>query len=117
MDPVNRTVPDDGFVLCYDCGGSGCSICKHTGQVESRTDGAAHRARGTQLAKDLLEGMDAPEDPARIAQHAEHDRRNAELLEVYYVRTGQQPPTARTTAEMEFGMRLEPCPRCGSREF
>lgn len=78
--------------------------------------GGAHYVRGTQLAKDLLEGMDAPVDPARIAQNEEHERRNAELLEVYYVRSGQQPPTARTAAEMEIAMRLVPCERCASRE-
>lgn len=146
MPPVNRTVPDDGYVLCTDCDGSGlcmvcggkgnvggkqcnlcfggkkCRLCGGSGQLRREDDGdrakagGAHYVRGTQLAKDLLEGMDAPDDPARIAQNEEHERRNAELLEVYYVRSGQQPPTARTTAEMELAMRLVPCERCASRE-
>lgn len=61
MDPVNRQTPDPGYVLCYDCGGSGicvecdghatiedgrlcrtcsgrryCIFCGHTGQVKPR---------------------------------------------------------------------------------
>jgi hypothetical protein len=59
-DPANRTVADQGYVLCYDCGGSGicigcngdavvggklcstcsgrkyCVFCKGTGQVKPR---------------------------------------------------------------------------------
>lgn len=121
MPPVKRTSPDDGHVVCTDCQGSGqsggtaCGRCGGSGQI--RREESPHYARGTQLAKDLLEGLDAPEDPARTAQHDEHDRRNAELLEVYYVRSGQQPPTARSTAEMELAMSLIPCERCASREI
>ncbi|MBA3452342.1 MAG: hypothetical protein H0T42_04515 [Deltaproteobacteria bacterium] len=116
-----KRTPDEGHVLCTPCAGTGqsgnspCSVCGGTGQI--RREDTAHYARGTQLAKDLLDGLDAPDDPARKVQHDDNDRRNAELLEVYYVRSGQQPPTVRTTAEMELAMRLVPCERCGSREI
>ena len=68
-------------------------------------------------AKDLLAKLDAPDDPAQQAANEERDRRNAEMLEVYYVRTGQQPATARTVAEMEFAVQLEPCARCKTHEL
>jgi hypothetical protein len=37
MQPVNRTVPDDGYVLCYDCGGAGvCTNCNGDATVNGK---------------------------------------------------------------------------------
>lgn len=74
-----------------------------------------HHARSAQLAKDLVDAMDAPEDAARKAELEAHDRRNEELLEVYYVRSGQRPPLARTLAEIELATELELCKTCKRR--
>ena len=50
----------------------------------------AHGLRGTALAQFLLDALDTPADPARVAANEEHERRNAESLEAYYVKTGQR---------------------------
>jgi hypothetical protein len=68
-----------------------------------------------ELARLIFDALDAPEDPVRRAQLDEHERRNEELLEVFYVRSGQRPPVARTLAEIELATELAPCPSCGER--
>ena len=46
--------------------------------------------RGTALAQFFLDALDTPADPARAAANEEPERRNAESLEAYYVKTGQR---------------------------
>lgn len=46
MQPVNRTVPDDGYVLCYDCGGVGiCTNCDGEAKVDGRLCGVCSGRR------------------------------------------------------------------------
>jgi hypothetical protein len=74
-------------------------------------------ARSRQLAKDLLDALDAPDDPAVLAHLEQKEREDVAALEAFYIRTGQKPKPkyARTTAEMEFAAQLEPCAKCGAR--
>ncbi len=51
-------------------------------------------ARAKQLAKDLLEGLDAPDNPERAAYEAEKERTDRAALEAFYVRTGQRAPAS-----------------------
>ncbi|MDB4964073.1 MAG: hypothetical protein JWP01_4072 [Myxococcales bacterium] len=77
-------------------------------------DDAAERTK--QLAKKLLEALDAPTDPEKEARLAEKEARDKEALEKYYRETNQPPPAkaqrARSVEEMRFAMSLEPCPAC-----
>src|ERR687894_1209040 len=48
-------------------------------------------ARTRQLAKDILEALDAEDDPDRLAYTVQKEREDREALELFYVRTGQKP--------------------------
>src|SRR3712207_5158995 len=48
-------------------------------------------ARSKQLAKDILEALDAEDDPDRLAYAVQKEREDREALEQFYVRTGQRP--------------------------
>jgi hypothetical protein len=82
--------------------------------VTDTPDDAAERTK--QLAKKLLEALDAPTDPEKEARLAEKEARDKEALEKYYRETHQPPPAkaqrARSVEEMRFAMSLEPCPAC-----
>ena len=54
--------------------------------------------RSKKLAKDLLDGMDAPDDPDRIASDEQKRITDKQALEDFYVRTGQKKPSAAGTA-------------------
>lgn len=54
----------------------------------SDADDMANRSK--KLAKDLLEAMDKPDDPARQAYEAEKEIADKEALDDFYVRTGQK---------------------------
>jgi hypothetical protein len=56
------------------------------------TDADDMAARTKQLAKDILEELDAPVDPERVAYEAKKDRDDREALERFYVATGQKQP-------------------------
>jgi hypothetical protein len=83
---------------------------------------AEFRARSRQLAADVLEVLDAPEDPDRARRDAEKEAADREAYEAFYLRTGQttgvrsasKEPRARTITEMQFAISLEPCPHCGT---
>jgi len=77
------------------------------------------RARGKQLAKDLLAGMQQPTSPERAEYERHKEQQDEAALEDYYRRTGQtqdRTPRARTTTEMQFAASLEPCAHCGTTE-
>ena len=48
-------------------------------------------ARAKQLAKDILEALDADDDPDRLAYAVQKEREDREALERHFVRTGQRP--------------------------
>lgn len=74
-----------------------------------------HHARSAELAAQLLEGLDAKEAPGHAAARLAHEQREEGLLEVYYVRSGQRPATARTIAEIELAAELAACAQCKAR--
>ena len=49
-------------------------------------------ARTKQLAKDLLEALDAEDDPDRLAYIVQKESEDRAALEQFYVRSGQKPP-------------------------
>lgn len=51
-------------------------------------------ARTKQLAKDLLEALDAEDDPDRLAYAVQKEAEDRSALEQFYVRTGQKPAPA-----------------------
>ncbi len=59
-------------------------------------DGMAAGAR--QLAKDLLDELDNPASPQRLAERARKEREDAEALQRFYRATGQRPATAAEAA-------------------
>jgi len=50
--------------------------------------------RSKKLAKDLLDGLDKPDDPARQAYDAEKEIADKRALDDFYVRTGQKKKEA-----------------------
>jgi hypothetical protein len=80
------------------------SILAHTkpdGRVERitlRVDASEIAERSKRLAQQLLEALDQPEDPDRIAYEVQKDREDREALERFYVATGQKSAT--TTPEV-----------------
>jgi hypothetical protein len=86
-------------------------------EMKYGTARAEMSARAEQTAKAILDELDAPEDPQRAAEIAAKETEDAALLEVFYVKTGQRSPTAKTRAEMQFAARLAPCTNCGMRDL
>ncbi|MEO8701017.1 MAG: hypothetical protein ABI867_13295 [Kofleriaceae bacterium] len=72
------------------------------------TDDLASRSK--QLAKDILDELDRPIDPDRVAFEAEKDREDREALERFYVSTGQKQGLvaawdySESGAEVAFGL-------------
>lgn len=48
--------------------------------------------RAKQLAKDILDELDKPTSPERLAQQAQKEREDREALERFYIATGQIKP-------------------------
>src|SRR4051812_45919348 len=54
--------------------------------------------RSKKLAKDLLDGLDKPDDPARQAYDAEKEIADKQALDDFYVRTGQKKKASAAAA-------------------
>ncbi len=65
--------------------------CERPATLIAMGDAEDLAARSKQLAKELLETLDKPDDPDRAAFEAEKERKDREALEAFYVRTGQKP--------------------------
>jgi len=74
--------------------------------VSNVTDPDDMATRSKKLAKDLLDGMDAPDDPDRIAYDEQKRIADKQALEDFYVRTGQKKPSAAGSAAKKLADRV-----------